>query len=723
MEVGEALPLDLSGAFRDRDEDVLTYGAASSSEDVATVSVSGNAVTVTPLSLGEAVVTVTATDVEGSNRSAAQSFTVTVSQDADGDGLIGVHTLAQLDAVRYDLDGDGAPAATGAAAYAAAFGVTAAGTVSVSCGASAGCAGYELGSGPDFDTNGSGGPDAGDAYWHGGAGWLPIGTASSPFASRFEGNGRRIRGLFVRRGDGAGLFGATGPSSVIRHVGVVAVDVAGANAVGALVGLNGGLVTGGYATGRVSGSAAVGGLVGANPGVIGGSYATAQVSGETWVGGLVGFNDGRVAAGYATGRVSGTGLVGGLLGFNRGALTAGYATGRVSGDAETGGVVGTTGPPGAVTAGYWDRDTSGRPAATAGRPVGTAGEGRPTSALQSPTDYAGLYASWNVDVDGDGTADAPWHFGTEAQYPALSLDVDGDGRSTWQEVGRQLRAGPAVTAAPSVDPAQVSLTWTAVAAGAWTPPPEVTYTVYRDAAAAAETVATGVRGAGSADRGVEPGRAYTYQVAAVVDGGEAVRSALVEVDVPCAFTVTPLHRDVLWTAGTGQVTVTTGPACAWTAARESGFLSVTAGAAGTGSGTVTYAVAANGGGPRTGALLVAGERVTVYQASPTVFTDHPIEPGVTRVRAIHFLELRARVDAQRARVGRPGFGWTDPTLIPGVTPVKRVHLTELRAALAEAYVAAGRPAPVFTDAVVTGGTGIRAAHLMELRAAVAALGS
>ena len=724
LEPAEVLSVDVAPSFRDRDGDVLTYAAESSSAGVASASVASAAasgvVTVTALSVGEAVVTVTATDAEGSNRSAAQSFAVMVVHDADADGLITVHTLAQLDAVRHDLDGDGAPAAAGAAAYAAAFGVTTAGTVSVSCGASAGCAGYELGSDLDFDTNGSGGPDAGDAYWHGGAGWLPIGTAAAPFESRFEGNGRRIRGLFVRRGDGAGLFGATGPSSVIRHLGVVAVDVSGANAVGGLAGRNGSLVTGSYATGRVSGSGAVGGLVGNNSGSIGGSHAAVQVTGETSAGGLVGINDGRVAAGYATGRVSGTGLVGGLVGLNRGALTAGYATGRVTGDGETGGLVGDTESPGTVTAGYWDTATSGQAAGAAGA-ADTAGEGRTTSALQAPTDYTGSYASWNVDVDGDGAADVPWDFGTDAEYPALSLDVDGDGRSTWQEVARQLRAGPAVTAAPSADPAQVALTWTAVDGGAWTPPPEVAYTVYREAGAAAETVEAGVRGTRHADRNVEPGRAYTYQVAAVVDGGEAVRSALVAAEVPCTFTVTPLHRDVLWTAGTGQVTVTTGPTCGWTAVSESGFLTVTAGAAGTGSGTVTYAVGPNTAGPRTGVLLAAGQRVTVYQASPTEFTDHPIERGVTPVRAIHFLELRARTGALRAGAGLPAFGWTDPTLVPGVTPIKRVHLTDLRTALAEAYAAVGRPAPPYTDAAVAGGTGIQAAHLMELRAAVAAL--
>jgi len=394
----------------------------------------------------------------------------------------------------------------------------------------------------------------------------------------------------------------------------------------------------------------------------------------------------------------------------------------VSGAAASGGLVGSSEPPGTVTAGYWDTDTSGLPAGPAGRAADIEGDGQPTLALQAPTDYAGLYAAWNVDVDGDDVADDPWHFGTAAQYPALSLDAGGDGEATWQEVGRQLRAGPKVTAAPAAVPAHVELMWTAADASAWTPSPAVTYTVHREAGDAVETVAAGVGALRYADRRAEPGVAYRYQVAAAVDGGEAARSALAPVELPCTYAVTPLHRDVLWMAGTGEVAVTTAFACAWTAASESAFLTVTAGAAGTGSATVTYAVAANAGGPRAGALRVAGHRTTVFQASPTAFTDHPIQPGATPVRAIHFLELRARIDALRTGAGLAAFGWTDPALTPGVTPVRRVHLTELRTALGEAYAALGRAAPSYTDpAVAAGVTAIRPAHLMELRRAVAAL--
>ena len=133
--------------------------------------------------------------------------------------------------------------------------------------------------------------------------------------------------------------------------------------------------------------------------------------------------------------------------------------------------------------------------------------------------------------------------------------------------------------------------------------------------------------------------------------------------------------------------------------------------------TVTVSASDRGGLITSRTLTVA-----VDQALPTEFTDHPIEPGVTPVRAIHFLELRARIDALRTAVGRSPFRWTDPVLTPGVTPIRGVHLTELRAALAEAYSAAGHAAPAYADPVVTAGaTAIRAAHLMELRAAVAAL--
>ena len=189
----------------------------------------------------------------------------------------------------------------------------------------------------------------------------------------------------------------------------------------------------------------------------------------------------------------------------------------------------------------------------------------------------------------------------------------------------------------------------------------------------------------------------------------------------CAFRVTPEHHHVPWAGGPLQSAVTTSAGCVWTATSRADFIRVAAGARGAGPGTATYTVAPNPGVPRGGAVILAGRRVTVFQAA-AAFTDHPIRPGATPIKAVHVRELRARIDGLRTPGGLSPFGWTDPVLVPGVTPVKRVHLAELRTALDQAYRAARRPPPRYTDPEMSAGvTVIKAAHVMELRAAVVAL--
>ena len=741
---GAPVVVDISGAFLDPDGDVLTHSAVSAVEAVATVQVAEARLTISPVAAGVTTITVTATDTTGSNGSAWQQFAVfvddanAVDYDTDDDGLIEVRTLAQLDAMRYDANGDGDPL-FGQSAYGAAFPEAG---VRMGCAGGA-CSGYELVESLDFDTNGSGGPDAGDAYWNGGAGWEPIGSDTfTAFAATLQGNGHTISHLFINRSTDAGFFGRTNRGAVIMHLGLLDVDVTGED-VGGLVGTNQGRIIGSHVTGRLTGTDLAGGLAADNGGEIVHSRASGFVTGGAWVGGLVGWNTGRVAGSYAASRVAGA--AGGLVGTNSGVVIASYAAGPVRAVIDGGGLVarnaggrvvasyatssfggdvhragGLVGAESAgaanVTASYWDTTTSGKQSSGGGT-------GRTTAELQAPTDYRGIYADWNVDLDGDGTADDPWHFGTAEQYPALKANLDGRGAATWQEFGHQLRAGPTLTA--TAEGEAVALSWTAADTSPWNPPPDVTYNVTRDDGTEVTVIAEALGALTVTDTAGPAGATYTYQVASAVDGGEAARSARVTAAAAgtCRYAVTPPHRDVPWTAGVEQVAVTTGAGCAWTAASESAFLAVTAGATGSGPGTVRYAVAENAGGPRRGALTVAGRRVTVYQAaSPRRFTDHPLEPGVTPIKAIHFLELRARIDALRTAAGRPAFQWTDPTLTPGATPVRRVHLTELRAALAEAYTAAGRAAPTYSDPVVAGGmTAIRAAHLMELRASVAAL--
>ena len=102
------------------------------------------------------------------------------------------------------------------------------------------------------------------------------------------------------------------------------------------------------------------------------------------------------------------------------------------------------------------------------------------------------------------------------------------------------------------------------------------------------------------------------------------------------------------------------------------------------------------------------------------FTDDPIVAGVTAVRAVHFEELRARIDELRVTHDLGRFPWTDPGLEAGVTPIKAVHVSEFRTALREVYTAAARP-PEFDSGGMQPGAAIRAADIETLRRAIRTL--
>lgn len=311
--------------------------------------------------------------------------------DIDDDRLIEVSELAQLNAIRWDLDGDGLPD-NNIASYQAAFPGAA---HRMGC-SNARCLGYELIADLDFDTNGNGSPDPDDAYWNEGLGWEPIG-GDNRFSTYFNGGGYSISNLYIdRSGAGAvGLFGATDSDgnvfeNIISNVVLINVDVSGNVGAGGLVGDNRITLAASYVTGSVKGVFSVGGLVGDNGfGYVVSSYSTADVTGVNEVGGLVGSNfSGGIRASYSTGRVNverqqGGGLVGSDF--------AGRST---------------------ITDSYWDTQSSGM-SESAG------GEGKTSAELQAPTGYAGIYENWNLDLDRDGVVDDVWDFGSASQYPTL----------------------------------------------------------------------------------------------------------------------------------------------------------------------------------------------------------------------------------------------------------------------------------------------------------------
>ena len=290
------------------------------------------------------------------------------ARDRDGDGLIEVDNLMQLNAMRWDLDGDGI---SDNADYAAAFSDADTGTL---C-STASCAGYELTANLDFDTNGNGEADEGDAYWNGGGGWIPIGESNDSFDTTFDGGGHTIANLFIRRSPNVGLFGVLGSGSTVSGIGLVDASIAasGFGAAGTLAGIGRGAIEDSFADGLVAGCVdQIGGLVGLNDGSIQNSRSGGNVESARRVsdsdrracyasgGGLVGENSGMIAGSFSTSVVSGfTDQFGGLAGVNSGSISDSYAAGSVTGKdcpgectADVGGLVGGNEIGGEITNSY-----------------------------------------------------------------------------------------------------------------------------------------------------------------------------------------------------------------------------------------------------------------------------------------------------------------------------------------------------------------------------------
>ena len=245
------------------------------------------------------------------------------ARDRDGDGLIEVDNLTQLDAIRWDTDGDGI---SDNADYAAAFYNADTGTM---CSV-ASCAGYELTAHLDFDTNGNGEADEGDVYWNSGSGWIPIGE-SSAFDTTFEGGGHTISNLYIRRSPTVGLFGVLGSGSTVSGIGLVAVSVgtSGYGAAGALAGIGHGVIEDSFADGLVAGCADnIGGLVGVNEGSIANSHSAVDVisAGKSHEAAFVVItdlvNDLIDIPLFISSRLACYGSVGGLVGDNKGTIAS-----------------------------------------------------------------------------------------------------------------------------------------------------------------------------------------------------------------------------------------------------------------------------------------------------------------------------------------------------------------------------------------------------------------
>jgi hypothetical protein len=97
----------------------------------------------------------------------------------------------------------------------------------------------------------------------------------------------------------------------------------------------------------------------------------------------------------------------------------------------------------------------------------------------------------------------------------------------------------------------------------------------------------------------------------------------------CSPSITPESRAFSDAGGSASVAVSVGAGCAWTASSGAGWASLTAGASGTGAGTVEYTVAANPAADARGTeLTIAGRRHALTQAGrPPVTCTIALSPA------------------------------------------------------------------------------------------------
>jgi hypothetical protein len=122
-------------------------------------------------------------------------------------------------------------------------------------------------------------------------------------------------------------------------------------------------------------------------------------------------------------------------------------------------------------------------------------------------------------------------------------------------------------------------------------------------------------GTGTIQYSVAANTASAGRTSSIIAGGQTITITQNGTGPTCMYGISPNSASYPAAASSGSVTVTTQDGCAWAASSQATWIAVTAGASGTGSGTVQYTVAANPDPDgRTATLSVATQTVTISQA-------------------------------------------------------------------------------------------------------------
>lgn len=266
-------------------------------------------------------------------------------------------------------------------------------------------------------------------------------------------------------------------------------------------------------------------------------------------------------------------------------------------------------------------------------------------------------ASWialTSEAAGQGSGSVAYRVAANADpTPRRAMVAVNDAQvAVAQDAGvcRFTAASPDATVSAAGGPLTVTVTasstacpWTAASSVAW-------IAMTKQSATAGNGTATFTVGqnAGDARTGAITAAGQTItvtQAAAASTPPPAAPPAPPSPSTPCAFSLSSASQTVAAEGGSQQVGVTTTAGCAWTAVSNASWITVTAGASGTGNGQVAYTAAANAGATRTGTLTIAGVTLTVTQpAAACGFAITPSSQAVPAAGGTGSVAVTARGD-------------------------------------------------------------------------------
>jgi hypothetical protein len=164
-----------------------------------------------------------------------------------------------------------------------------------------------------------------------------------------------------------------------------------------------------------------------------------------------------------------------------------------------------------------------------------------------------------------------------------------------------------------------------------------------------------------------PGVQYESRVAASGPRGvsPSVASNPFEFTANCSVRVAVPKYAIAPAGGRGSVTLVSPTSCLWQTSSSASWLTIAAGASGTGDAVVVFAAAANPGGPRSATLTIGDKVVTVTQADvPCTYTitpvslPMPVTVNVAGALSYTWPELaNDRRALRRAAAGRVAAAW------------------------------------------------------------------